>query len=73
MGLPKPRPEDYKTGAEYRDAKRVWRRSYGGWGSAAGSVLVFFLLVWLTRSAPFSFAALVVMLVWPVVRGNRSY
>lgn len=69
--LSKPRIEDFKTGGEYRHAKRVWRNRYGAWRSAFGSVAVFFLLVFLTRSALFSIAALVVMLVVPVLRGAR--
>lgn len=30
MGLPKPLPEDYRTRAEYRWAKRAWHKRTGG-------------------------------------------
>lgn len=30
LSLPKPRPENYRTGAEYRWAKRAWRKRTGG-------------------------------------------
>ncbi len=69
--MARPRPEDYRTRAEYRWAKRAWRNHYGGWGSVFGSLLVFLLIAGLTRSAVFAFVALVLMLVWPVVQGAR--
>jgi hypothetical protein len=72
MSLPKPRPEDYKTRAEYRWAKRAWRKRYGGWGSVFGSLLVFLLIAGLTRSAVFAFVALWVMLAWPIWQGIKQ-
>lgn len=72
MSLPRPRPEDYRTRAEYRWAKRQWRKHYGGWGSAGGSVLMFFFVVMLTRSAVFGLFALALMLAWPIAKGMRE-
>ncbi len=69
--MSKPRPEDYRTRAEYKWARRAWRQHYGGWGSAAGSVLLALILAGLTGSAVFAFVALVLMLVWPIVQGAK--
>lgn len=52
----RPQPEDYKTGAEYRWARKHWIRKHGGsligtlaiaifFGALAGSQVVLFLLV----------------------------
>lgn len=70
--MAKPRPEDYRTRAEWRWAKRAWRNHYGGWGSVFGSLLVFLLIAGLTGSAIFAFVALVLMLVVPILRGARQ-
>ncbi len=69
--MAKPRPEDYRTRAEYKWAKRAWRQRYGGWGSAAGSVVVALFIAGLTGSAIFAFVALVLMLVVPVWQGAK--
>lgn len=54
--MSRPQPEDYKTGAEYRWAKKLWLRRHGGYlittlaiavffGALTGSALLLILLV----------------------------
>jgi hypothetical protein len=54
--MSRPQPEDFKTGAEYRWAKRLWLRRHGGYlwttiglallfGALTGSVVLLVLLV----------------------------
>jgi hypothetical protein len=54
--MSRPQPKDFKTGAEYRWAKRLWLRRHGGYlwttiglallfGALTGSVVLLVLLV----------------------------
>ena len=54
--MSRPQPENFKTGAEYRWAKRLWLRRHGGYlwttiglallfGALTGSVVLLVLLV----------------------------
>ena len=54
--MSRPRPEQYKTGAEYRWARKRWKRSHGGsllatiaiaafFGALTGSTTLLWLLV----------------------------
>ncbi len=38
----KPRPEEYRTGAEYRWAKRLWLRRHGGYLWTTLAIAIFF-------------------------------
>ncbi len=57
----RPQPENYRTGAEYRWARRLWRRSHGG--SMIGNVAVAAIAGGITGSQ----VAVVVFIVLAVV------
>ncbi|MGO8904544.1 MAG: hypothetical protein ACLQMH_02845 [Solirubrobacteraceae bacterium] len=40
--MPRPQPEDFKTGAEYRWAKKLWLRKHGGYLITTLAIAVFF-------------------------------
>jgi hypothetical protein len=40
--MPRPQPEDFKTGVEYRWAKKLWLRKHGGYLITTLAIAVFF-------------------------------
>jgi hypothetical protein len=65
----RPRPQDYRTGAEYRWARRNWKRAHGGSLFALLLIAVFFGAWSGSQAALFGLVAFAIV-AWLIARAR---